>query len=170
MLSGIICDTLNLKSPTSTDDDAEEIARLSKMLSVDTGELADYLFSSDSIIVSDTPENVVCADCKIYEEGEYRFSVSQVEELDFSNFYKRREELQEALENFRKEKGLLFSVLFVTNVMSQDSVMIIAGSEDYVSRINYTRDAERNVYELPKIVSRKKQLMPYLTTLLHDMA
>ena len=162
MLSGIICDTLNLKSPTSTDDDAEEIARLSKMLSADTGELADYLFSSDSIIVSDTPENVVCADCKIYEEGEYKFSVSQVEELDFSNFYKRREELQEALENFRKEKGLLFSVLFVTNVMSQDSVMIIAGSEDYVSRINYTRDAERNVYELPKIVSRKKQLIPPL--------
>jgi len=168
LCSGIVCDTLNLKSPTATPEDAEEIAALSKIIGMSGGELADYIFSGDSIILSNSAEDVILADCKIYKEGDVEFSVSQIEELDFSNFDVKAEELRSALEAYRKAHNLYFSALFVTNVMTQDSLLMVCGAEDFRSRINYAKDTERDIFDLPKIVSRKKQLIPYLTALLKD--
>lgn len=171
LLSGIVCDTLNLKGPTTSNEDKIQAEKLSKLAGIDSTELADYIFSSDSVIVSDKPSAVIIADCKHYDTTEHpekSFSVSQIEELDFANFYGKIEELRAALENYRKSKKLLFSALFVTNVMSQDSVLMLCGSESFASKIAYVKDAERGIFELPKIVSRKKQLVPYLTNLLKD--
>ena len=168
LCSGIVCDTLNLKSPTATREDAEEIAELSKIIKMESGKLADFIFSADSVILSSSADEVISSDCKTYEEGDVKFSVSQIEELDFSNFYSKQEEIRESLEKNRTEKNLYFSALFVTNVMTQDSLLMISGTDEFIGKINYAKDTERNVYELPKIVSRKKQLIPYLTTLLRD--
>ena len=63
---------------------------------------------------------------------------------------------------------MYFSALFVTNVMTQDSLLMICAPDDFLQKINYAKDADRGVYELPKIVSRKKQLIPYLSALLKD--
>lgn len=169
LLSGIICDTLNLKSPTATAEDAAEVKKLSKLAGISADELAEFIFRSDSIVMTLTPEKVISSDCKFYEEAGQKFSVSQIEELDFASFLSKLENLRSALENFRAKNKLIFSALFVTNVMTQDSLLLMASSEDFSSKISFTKDAEKNVFELPKIVSRKKQLVPYLTSLLHDL-
>jgi manganese-dependent inorganic pyrophosphatase len=168
LCSGIVCDTLNLKSPTATSEDAEEIDALSKIIGISGAQLADYVFSGDSVILSNSADDVVLADCKIYNEGDVDFSVSQIEELDFSNFNSKLEELRTALERYRKAHNLYFSALFITNVLTQDSLLMICGADEFASRINYAKDSEREVFELPKIVSRKKQLIPYLSALLKD--
>jgi manganese-dependent inorganic pyrophosphatase len=168
LCSGIVCDTLNLKSPTATSEDAEEIEALSKIIGITGAQLADYVFSGDSVILSNSADDVVLADCKIYNEGDVDFSVSQIEELDFSNFNSKLEELRTALERYRKAHNLYFSALFITNVLTQDSLLMICGADEFASRINYAKDSEREVFELPKIVSRKKQLIPYLSALLKD--
>ena len=168
LCSGIVCDTLNLKSPTATSEDKEEISALCKIINTDSGALADFIFGGDSIILSKRVDDVIIGDCKKYDEGGVSFSVSQIEELDFSNFYSKLEAIRAALEKYRSEKNLYFSALFVTNVMTQDSLLMVCGDEDYISKINYARDAEKNVFELPKIVSRKKQLIPYLVAQLGD--
>ena len=168
LCSGIVCDTLNLKSPTATSEDAEEIDALSKIIGITGAQLADYVFSGDSVILSNSADDVVLADCKIYNEGDVDFSVSQIEELDFSNFNSKLEELRTALERYRKAHNLYFSALFITNVLTQDSLLMICGADEFASRINYAKDSEREVFELPKIVSRKKQLIPYLSALLKD--
>ena len=168
LCSGIVCDTLNLKSPTATSEDAEEIEALSKIIGITGAQLADYVFSGDSVILSNSADDVVLADCKIYNECDVDFSVSQIEELDFSNFNSKLEELRTALERYRKAHNLYFSALFITNVLTQDSLLMICGADEFASRINYAKDSEREVFELPKIVSRKKQLIPYLSALLKD--
>lgn len=168
MLSGIVCDTLNLKSPTSTQEDADEAKRLAKIAGISADQIAEMVFSSDSGIASKTPQEIISSDCKIYDDNSQKFSVSQMEDLDYSGFFSRIEEIRAALENFREQKGLIFSALLVTNVMSQDSLLIVCGDEDFVSRISFTRDPERNFFELPKIVSRKKQLIPYISSMLKE--
>lgn len=168
LCSGIVCDTLNLKSPTATSEDAEEISVLSDIIGMSGAELADYIFSGDSVILSNSSDDVVLADCKIYKEDDVEFSVSQIEELDFSHFNSKLEDLRKALEQYRKAHNLYFSALFITNVMTQDSLLMLCGAEDFASRITYAKDSERGVFELPKIVSRKKQLIPYLSALLKD--
>ena len=113
-------------------------------------------------------DDVIIGDCKKYDEGGVSFSVSQIEELDFSNFYSKLEAIRAALEKYRSEKNLYFSALFVTNVMTQDSLLMISGGEKIREKIGYVRVAKRDLYELPKIVSRKKQLIPYLSGLVKD--
>ena len=168
LCSGIVCDTLNLKSPTATKEDAEEIKYLSEIIGMTSSELADYIFSADSALSVNDAVEIITSDCKRYKEENVEFSVSQIEELDFSRFFERLEEIRGALEKYRRENGLLFSALFVTNVMTQDSLLMISGGEKIREKIGYVRDAKRDLYELPKIVSRKKQLIPYLSGLVKD--
>ena len=133
-----------------------------------SSELADYIFSADSALSVNDAVGIITSDCKRYREENVEFSVSQIEELDFSRFFERLEEIRGALEKYRRENGLLFSALFVTNVMTQDSLLMISGGEKIREKIGYVRDAKRDLYELPKIVSRKKQLIPYLSGLVKD--
>ncbi len=170
LLGGIICDTLNLKSPTSTLEDAEEISRLSKIYGESPDSLAEYFFSSNSVLLSQSAEKTILSDCKHYEDSSYAYSISQIEELGFNNIYSKLSEVSAALESYRASKNFIFSALLVTNVVSQDSLLIICGNEEFISKITYNKDSDRNFYELPGIVSRKKQLVPYLSGLLKDFS
>jgi manganese-dependent inorganic pyrophosphatase len=107
---------------------------------------------------------------KVYEEGPHRFSVSQVEELGFDNLWNCCGKLHETLESIRKDEGLLFAALLVTDVNTQNSLLLIRGDELVVDSITYPHQAANDIFELNGIVSRKKQLIPYLTTLVRQIA
>jgi manganese-dependent inorganic pyrophosphatase len=87
MMSGLISDTLHLNGPTTTRKDAIILAWLSEIAGVNSKQLADEIFNSGSVILANPPEKTVRSDYKIYEEESLRFSVSQVEELGFVNFW-----------------------------------------------------------------------------------
>ena len=95
-----------------------------------------------------------------------RFSVSQVEELGFTNFWKCEEGLLDALEKYRQENGLSFSCLLVTDIDTQGSLFLIRGDSEVVQAVTYPQKRPPDIFDLPGIVSRKKQLMPYLASLL----
>jgi len=166
LMGGIISDTLNLRGPTSTKVDEEILAWLAEIARVPADELAHAIFTSGSVILSATPEQVIRTDMKIYDEAGLTFSVSQVEELGFGNFWDRREALVAALEAVRDLENLDFAALLVTDINRQNSVLMIAGPEDIVAQITYPRHDSSEVFELNGVVSRKKQLIPYLSSLL----
>ena len=108
------------------------------------------------------PKEVVVADCKDYEEAGFRFSVAQVEELSFAYFDdKKAAALFEALEEYRARHEAYFSALLVTDVNTQNSRMLMAAPPEFQELIHYP-NLGPNLYELNNIVSRKKQLVPYL--------
>ncbi len=169
IMSGIISDTLFLNSPTTTPLEGELLDWLSPIAGISPEELAELIFSSGSVIINHTPEEVVSSDCKSYSDGNISYSVSQIEELGFDNFWKHEDALDEALEAYRDREELLFSFLLVTDINTQDSLLIVAGSDELKSQINYPQHGQNNIYDLPGIVSRKKQLIPYISTLLKTM-
>ena len=103
-----------------------------------------------------------------YDALGVRFSVAQIEEIGFTQFWKRKTELLEALGSYRHSNGYFFSALLVTDVNSQSSLLLAAGGSRFTSGFDYPR-IEPGVYELKDIVSRKKQLLPYLTHCLEQM-
>ncbi|MGH8020180.1 MAG: putative manganese-dependent inorganic diphosphatase, partial [Opitutaceae bacterium] len=165
MMGGMISDTLNLNSPTSTEKDAMLLRWLENIAGVTASELAEMIFSSGSVILSSTPDEVIRADFKIYEEENVRFSVSQVEELGFSNFKKHEVKISEALDRLRKSEGLYFAGLLVTDINTQNSLFVIKGEREYLERITYKSVEHSDIFEMPGIVSRKKQLLPFLTSI-----
>jgi manganese-dependent inorganic pyrophosphatase len=166
LMGGLVSDTLNLRSPTTTPVDGEILAWLESRAGVTGTELAETIFSSGSVVAAREPVDVIGLDRKLYEEGRFRFAVSQVEELGFGEFWKRADELATALEESRSADGLDFAALLVTDVKSQDSLLLVRGDEDLVRQIPYPEVEEGEVFRLDGIVSRKKQLLPFLTRIL----
>ncbi|MBN1403171.1 MAG: putative manganese-dependent inorganic diphosphatase [Opitutales bacterium] len=164
MMSGIISDTLNLRSPTTTAKDGELLNWLAKLAGIDAAELAQFIFSSGGVLAGRGAMDALRNDLKVYHEGALSFSVSQVEELGFDHFWSKRGELEKALAELRANEGLDFSALLVTDINKQDSLLLISGPRDICECINYPRVEAHDVFELAGIVSRKKQLVPYLTS------
>ena len=169
MMAGLISDTLHLNSPTTTPKDAEILSWLSGVAGEEPRALAEAIFSSGSVIQAHTPAEIVQADQKLYDEDGVRFSVSQVEELGFSNFWGRSVEIAGELGELRKRDRLSFAALLVTDINTQNSLLLVKGDPDLIERITYSQIQKDEIFDLPGIVSRKKQLIPYLTSLLREI-
>ena len=169
MMAGLIADTLHLNSPTTTPKDADILAWLSRIAGEEPRALAEAIFSSGSVIQASTAEAIVQADHKVYEEEGVRFSVSQVEELGFASFWGRAKGIASALGELRKREGLSFAALLVTDVNTQNSLLMVKGDPELIERITYSHVEKDEIFDLPGIVSRKKQLIPYLASLLREI-
>jgi manganese-dependent inorganic pyrophosphatase len=169
MMSGLISDTLLLQSPTSTPKDAAMLKWLESHAEIKGAALAKVIFSSGSVILASPPDKVVRSDFKIYEEDGVRFAVSQVEELGFDNFWQHAKAITKALAELRLEEKLAFACLLVTDINTQNSLMLVQGDQEFTRRISYAHVEQDEIFDLPGVVSRKKQLIPYLTSILKEM-
>jgi len=153
---------LNLTSPTTTQIDREVLSALEAVARVNAKEFTEKLFASGSVLVSRPAEEAVAADCKEYVEQGERFSVAQIEEIGFTHFWERKNEVVEAVENYCSGKGYYLSALLVTDVVSQTSILVLAAPEAFRKLVSYP-EIEPGIYTLEGVVSRKKQLLPFLT-------
>lgn len=169
MMSGIVSDTLLLQSPTTTAKDRSILAWLEARADIDTRSLANLIFSSGSIIRGRDPKAVIQSDYKLYDEAGLRFGVSQIEELGFANYREHSKVLGEALEQVRAKEDLFFCCLLVTDINTQNSLLLVRGDRDFIARIAYPHAEGEDAYDMPGIVSRKKQLIPYLTGLVRAL-
>jgi manganese-dependent inorganic pyrophosphatase len=168
LLAGLVSDTLNLTSPTTTSRDREILPRLETIAGVNAREFTDKLFASGSLLTLKPAPQAITTDAKEYRENGHTFSVAQIEEIGFDQFWKRKDELLAALEDYRRGRNYIFSALMVTDVVGQESLMLVAGQKKFVDRIDHP-EPQPGVFKLRDVVSRKKQLLPYLTHCLQRM-
>ncbi len=162
LLAGLVSDTLNLTSPTTTARDVEVLRKLEAVAAVNARAFTDKLFASGSLLTLQPAPKAITTDCKEYAEGRQSFSVAQIEETGFDQFWKRKQELLTALADYRLRHQYLFSALLVTDVTTQNSLLVVAGNDDFLARIDYPK-LESGIFNLRTVVSRKKQLLPFLT-------
>lgn len=168
LMAGIISDTLNGTSPTTTDVDRRFLKELAGPAGIGASELAAEIFAVGSPLATMTPQQAVLADCKEYEEHGVKFSVAQIEEVTFASFDERRDLLLAALRERISAAGLFFAALLVTDINLQNSYLLAEGDADFLRTINYPQESD-HVWFLEGVVSRKKQLLPYLTECLATM-
>jgi len=113
-------------------------------------------------------ERIINADCKEYVEEGHRFSVAQIEELSLSRLAGRQAELIVELGKARQARNLVFATLLVTDINTQTSILLVCGAREFLDTIDFPQTAD-NAFLLDGIVSRKKQLLPYLLRCLHRM-
>jgi len=162
LLAGLVSDTLNLTSPTTTQRDEQVLQQLEKISGVNAIEFTEKLFASGSVLTTLPVDRAIQADCKEFREHGRAFTVAQIEELGFDQFHKRRDELMEALEKYRQRKEYYFSALMVTDIVTNSSLLLVVGQPEFLREIDYPAVGE-GVFELAGVVSRKKQLLPYLS-------
>jgi manganese-dependent inorganic pyrophosphatase len=161
LMAGLISDTLNLTSPTTTETDRELMAHLEEIVGMKAFELAQEIFSVGSPLRELSVGEAILVDCKEYDEPSGRFTVAQIEELGFSEFYSKADDLQRALDESVQKKDLLFAALMVTDIGTNNSLLLMAGNGDVRKAVDYPSAGPR-LWELKGVVSRKKQLLPHL--------
>ncbi len=173
LLAGLLSDTLVLTSPTTTERDKRAAERLARWAFVGGSPLAgenvqsfgQALLQAGAGLSSRSPEEIVGADMKQYEAGNFRFVISQAEVTDLVQLDEHLEPIREALDHLRESKGADFAILMVTDVVKGSSRLVLSNPPEVLDDLPYPKlpDGTR----LAKgVVSRKKQLLPVVLGLL----
>jgi len=162
LMGGIIADTLMLRSPTTTARDGLALKYLEKIAGVDAETLTQEIFRVGSLIARLSPREVLTADKKDFTCGKFTFAIAQIEEVSFDQFSAKEADLLEQAEELAAEAHLDFFGLLVTNVVRENSVMLAVGRKEILRALPW-RKIHDQLYDLPGILSRKKQLLPQLT-------
>lgn len=173
LLAGLLSDTLNLTSPTTTERDRQAAERLARwafvwggpLMNEDIRSFGEKVLAASSGFGTRTPQEIVSSDMKIYDGGGFHFSISQTEVSDLYEVTEHLEELNKALSELRENKGLDFSMLMVTDVVQGSSHLLLDNSPPLLEDLPYPPlpDGTRLAAD---VVSRKKQLLPVVLGLL----
>ncbi len=165
LVAGIVSDTLNLTSPTTTDTDREILPWLAALAGLNVAEFTESFFAAGSVLRKQSPEEAVGSDRKEFSENGWKVSISQIEELGLAPFWSQEDALRSALDDLRKRDGLDFACLMVTDITAHYSVLVTCGDPTVIDEIEYP-EIHGNLFEMRGVVSRKKQLFPYLGRIL----
>ncbi|MDU4959978.1 MAG: putative manganese-dependent inorganic diphosphatase [Sporomusaceae bacterium] len=162
LLSAIVSDTFLFRSPTSTAQDREVAAKLAEIANVSLEEYGMDVLRAGSQSHTMPPAEIVQNDLKEFQIGEFRVSISQVSALDPAAVLKRREAIQAALEEERRQEGYDMSVLMITDILHEASQLIFAGQPAALVAAAFGQPDGNGVVLLPGVMSRKKQVVPPL--------
>ena len=161
LLTGLIADTLILRSPTTTASDistAEMLARLAKIPSLD--EFGEKLFSITDNLATQDAEKMILSDFKKYEQGGVRMGVGQCEVTTLKNIDEYADRYLDTLKEIAKDQDLDWTLLMVTDVLREKSILL---TSQYRANRDLPYAKIRDcMYSMPGVMSRKKQLLPTL--------
>jgi manganese-dependent inorganic pyrophosphatase len=159
MLSGILSDTLVLRSPTTTDEDRFAAKELAALAGLDIAAYAQELLSKMTTLENLDPIKTASGDFKVYKDFGMTAGIAQVEVVSLEGMDEVKPKFQSALEKVKNENGLDWAMLLVTDVVSEDSQLLMTPYERAEDHLAYQKLAE-GLYHLPGVLSRKKQLLP----------
>ncbi|MBR3069277.1 MAG: putative manganese-dependent inorganic diphosphatase [Lachnospiraceae bacterium] len=164
MMSAIISDTLLFRSPTCTERDRVAGKALAKIAGVDIAEYAKEMFRAASALGSKTPDEILHQDFKKFVFGETVFGVGQISSMDPDELKDIAEKLRPQLPVEAAKSGMSMVFFMLTNIIDEETTLLCYGKnaanlllESYNTEL--TGD-NKDIAVLPKVVSRKKQLIP----------
>ena len=169
LLSGILSDTVILKSPTTTDWDRAAVEKLSEIAGVDYRVYGEQMFAQGLTLKNQKPKELIFADYKEYTEKGFHIGIGQLEVLNLSEVDTVKSELLPALNEGAAEKKLDWLMLLITNVTNGNSLLLSSDFPGGEENLLYEKEGE-NLYNLPGILSRKKQLLPEILRVLEEIA
>ena len=173
LLAGLLSDTLILTSPTTTERDRRAAERLGRWAFVKNQPLegenlqsyGQQVLRAGAGLSAREPQEIVGTDLKLYEAGGYQFAISQAEVTDLRQLDEHLAALKIALDDLRRQRGLDFAMLMVTDVVDNVSRLILVNEPPVLDDLPYPRQPD-GTRVATGVVSRKKQLLPTVLGLL----
>jgi manganese-dependent inorganic pyrophosphatase len=173
LLAGMLSDTLILTSPTTTARDRRAAERLARWSFVKNGPLpgetiqnyGEQVLHAGAGLATRPAAETVSSDLKVYEAGGYNFAAAQVEVTSLLQMDDHLDDLTRALEDLRKQRGLDFALLMVTDVVKGSSRLLLVNEPPVLSDLPYPKQSD-STRLAEGVVSRKKQLLPVILGLL----
>jgi manganese-dependent inorganic pyrophosphatase len=164
MLSCILSDTLEFRSPTTTQEDRAIAEALAEDLGVDIPSYAAEMFAAKSDVSAFSDAELLRMDSKEYEVGGKSFRVSVLETTSPETVLSRKASLMETMPSVAQEDGVDQVLLFVVDILREESTMLIPNdlTKQVAEKSFATVCGDADAVVLPGVVSRKKQIIPNL--------
>ncbi len=164
MAAAVLSDTVMFKSPTCTPRDRRIAERLARIAGIDLDELGREIFSA-SVSTDKTVEELLNTDFKEFHIAGHDLGIGQITCLDAEKVLGRLPELLPAMQKMKDAHHYDMQLLMLTDVLREGTELIFLGDEDVVRMAFSARDIKDHHVFLPKVVSRKKQIVPALALL-----
>ncbi len=162
LLSGILSDTLILKSPTATPRDREAVEELSCIAEVDYQEYGMNMLKAGTSLDGMTKEDVLYNDFKLYTVNEKTFAIGQFFTMNFDEMKKELEEYVHTLDEVAEANNYDFVALYVTDIIQNGSYVIFNTKGQEVVDVVYGKENLPEGYFVDNCVSRKKHVVPLI--------
>lgn len=163
MLSCILSDTLEFRSPTTTDVDRQLAEKLAAELDLSIPDYAAKMFAAKSDVSSYSDSELLRMDSKSYEVDGVKFRVSVLETTSPSTVLSRKAGLMEDMATVAEEDGVDQVLFFLVDILQEEAILFVPN--DLVRQVaenSFGVQVDSDLVSLPGVVSRKKQIIPAL--------
>ncbi|GHF66381.1 manganese-dependent inorganic pyrophosphatase [Seohaeicola zhoushanensis] len=163
MLTCILSDTLEYRSPTTTAHDKAVAEALAAELGVNVADYAAEMFAAKSDVSDFTEAELLRMDSKEYEVGGKQFRVSVLETTSPKTVLDRKAALMAAMPGVAAEDGADQVLLFVVDILNEEATLLVPNDlVKTVAEKSFGASVSGDSVVLPGIMSRKKQIIPAL--------
>jgi len=163
MLSCILSDTLEFRSPTTTDRDRDLAVALAGQLKLAIPEYAAEMFAAKSDVSAFSDAELLRMDSKEYEVDGTKFRVSVLETTAPAIVLDRKTSIMTSMTNVAAEDGVDQVLLFVVDILNEEATMLIPNDlTKSVAEKSFGATVSGDAVVLPGVMSRKKQIIPAL--------
>jgi len=163
MLSCILSDTLEFRSPTTTAHDRAVAERLAADLGISIPDYAAELFAAKSDVSAFSDAELLRMDSKEYTVEGVDLRVSVLETTSPKMVLDRKDSLMASMVDVAKEDGADQVLLFVVDILREEATLLVPN--DLVKTMaekSFGAKVTGDTVVLPGIMSRKKQIIPNL--------
>ncbi len=162
-LTCILSDTLEFRSPTTTDHDREVANKLAADLGVNVADYAAEMFAAKSDVSAFSDAELIRMDSKEYEVSGTKFRVSVLETTAPGMVLDRKDSLMASMKDVAAEDGVDEVLLFVVDILNEEATLLVPNDVvKTVAEKSFGASVEGDTVVLPGIMSRKKQIIPNL--------
>ena len=170
MLSAILSDTLLFKSPTCTSKDVEVAKELAKLAKVDNiSEYGMEMLIAGTSMAKSSMKEIINQDKKIFSIGDMEIAVAQINTVQIGELVARKEEIAKEIEHEIGKYGYSLFLFVVTDIINSNSLVFTYGKEIEIVENAFKKEVVNNEILLENVVSRKKQIIPFLMTAAQNM-
>ena len=163
MLTCILSDTLEFRSPTTTPHDRAVAEKLAADLGVNITDYAAQMFAAKSDVSAFSDEALLRMDSKEYELGGKKLRISVLETTAPATLLARKDALVAAMPGVAAADGADEVLLFIIDILREEATLLVPN--DVVRQIaetSFQASVSGDTVVLPGIMSRKKQIIPAL--------
>ena len=161
MLSGILSDTLILKSPTTTDLDKEAVHALAEIADVNYEEYGLNLIKAGTSLEGMSHEDVLYNDFKLYTVDDKTLGIGQFFTTNFEDIEKELDAYLDTLDREAEGNNYFLIALYITDIIKNGSYVLYNRKAKDFMELVYDKEIAEGEY-IPDCVSRKKNVVPLI--------
>ena len=159
LISGILSDTLMLKSPTTTDSDREAVAELNKILALDIDLFTMEMFKTGTSLEGQSIKDIFYKDFKEFIIDEHKIGIGQVFTLDIEDVFNRKDEFVDFIGEVHHNREYNLTLMMITDILHNGSYLLYESLNSKLISTAFEIGTDQGLF-VKGVVSRKKQALP----------